>query len=43
VAIVELGGVTNVGHNLEVLGPRGAGIHITGLYDDQRRQPYAVD
>jgi hypothetical protein len=32
-SVVELGGVTNVGHDVEVLGPRGAGLHISGLYD----------
>lgn len=34
VAIVALGGVTNLGHYVEVLGPRGAGMHIAGLYDE---------
>jgi hypothetical protein len=34
VAIVALGGVTNLGHYVDVLGPRGAGMHIAGLYDE---------
>lgn len=34
VAVVELGGVTNLGHYVEVLGPRGAGLHLAGLYDE---------
>jgi hypothetical protein len=34
VAIVAVGGVTNLGHYVEVLGPRGAGVHLAGLYDE---------
>jgi hypothetical protein len=33
VAIVALGGVANLGHYVDVLGPRGAGVHLAGLYD----------
>jgi hypothetical protein len=34
VAIVALGGITDLGHYVDVLGPRGAGMHIAGLYDE---------
>lgn len=34
VAVVALGGVTNLGHFLAVLGPPGAGLDIAGLYDE---------
>jgi hypothetical protein len=34
VAIVAMGGVTNLGHYVDVLGPRGAGLHLAGLYDE---------
>lgn len=34
VAVVALGGITNLGHFLAVLGPPGAGLDIAGLYDE---------
>ncbi|MFA9429206.1 TOPRIM nucleotidyl transferase/hydrolase domain-containing protein [Egicoccus sp. AB-alg2] len=34
VAVVALGGITNLGHYVELLGPRGAGLHLAGLYDE---------
>jgi hypothetical protein len=34
VTIVAMGGITNVGHYVEVLGPRGADIRLAGLYDE---------
>jgi hypothetical protein len=34
VAVVAMGGITNLGHYVELLGPRGAGIHVAGLYDE---------
>ncbi|HSK24650.1 MAG TPA: TOPRIM nucleotidyl transferase/hydrolase domain-containing protein [Egicoccus sp.] len=34
VAVVALGGATNIGHYVAVLGPRGAGLHLAGLYDE---------
>lgn len=33
VALLALGGATNAGHVLEVLGPRGAGLELAGLCD----------
>jgi hypothetical protein len=29
-----VGGATNLGHYVDVLGPRGAGLRIAGLYDE---------
>lgn len=34
VAIVAMGGVTNLRHYVEVLGPQGADLDIAGLYDE---------
>jgi hypothetical protein len=34
VAIVAVGGATNLGHYVDVLGPRGAGLRIAVLYDE---------
>jgi hypothetical protein len=34
VAVVAMGGVTNLGHYVGLLGPRGAGMHLVGLYDE---------
>ncbi|MDG4794521.1 ATP-dependent endonuclease [Micromonospora sp. WMMD1082] len=33
VRVLPMGGVTNIGHYLELLGPRGRGLRLTGLYD----------
>jgi hypothetical protein len=33
VAIVQMGGATNVGHFLDLLGPRGLGVRLAGLCD----------
>lgn len=32
--VVAMGGITNLGHYLGLLGQRGAGMHIVGLYDE---------
>ena len=34
VAVVSIGGVTNIGGFLEALGPRGAGVRLAGLCDE---------
>jgi hypothetical protein len=34
VAIVAVGGASNLGHYVDVLGPTGAGLRIAGLYDE---------
>lgn len=33
VAVVPMGGVTNIGHFLDLLGPGGQGLALAGLYD----------
>ncbi len=33
VRVLAMGGVTNVGHFLDALGPRGLGLRLAGLYD----------
>lgn len=33
VAVVPMGGITNVSHFLDLLGPRGLGRRVAGLYD----------
>ncbi|WP_242624151.1 TOPRIM nucleotidyl transferase/hydrolase domain-containing protein [Micromonospora kangleipakensis] len=33
VAIVPMGGITNIGHFLDLFGPRGLGRDLAGLYD----------
>ncbi|WP_433530428.1 TOPRIM nucleotidyl transferase/hydrolase domain-containing protein [Micromonospora sp. CA-263727] len=33
VRVLPMGGATNIGHFLELLGPRGRGVRLAGLYD----------
>jgi hypothetical protein len=33
IVVVPIGGVTNLGHFIEALGPRGLGLALAGLYD----------
>lgn len=33
IAVVPMGGATNIGHFVELLGPRGAGVELAGLCD----------
>ncbi|MEV6812994.1 TOPRIM nucleotidyl transferase/hydrolase domain-containing protein [Micromonospora sp. NPDC051296] len=33
VRVLPMGGATNIGHFLELLGPRGRGLRLAGLYD----------
>jgi hypothetical protein len=42
VAIVAVGGATDLGHYVEVLGPRVPVYASPGSTTSQRRQPYAV-
>lgn len=34
VRVVAMGGATNIGHFLDLLGPNGRGLRVAGLYDD---------
>lgn len=34
VSVVPMGGATNIGHFLEMLGPTGSDVGLAGLYDE---------